>query len=277
MRPLNVYHGKVGRGLSVEMSVRHGPVTLLSVVETPGLKFLVAEAESVPGPILEIGNTNSRYRFDIGAREFLNAWNAEGPAHHCAIGVGHLAQRIEKLGHLLGIPTVRIGAPLLGTFPKPFPMMNTLSVFRYCAFAAILCFLSLPLPASDLAEKFLSPPDSARPWVYWFWNNGNVTKKGITADLEAMRRAGIGGVIIMDVFERFAPPPGTADFMNPEWRELFRFSVAEAHRLGLEINMTNGPGWTGSSGPWITPSSRCRNSWRRQSRSAAQGVSMVNL
>ena len=111
VRPLNVYHGKVGSGLSVEMSVRHGPVTFLSVVETSGLKFLVAEAESVPGPILEIGNTNSRYRFDIGARKFLNAWNAEGPAHHCAIGVGHLAQRIEKLGHLLGIPTVHIGTP----------------------------------------------------------------------------------------------------------------------------------------------------------------------
>jgi hypothetical protein len=131
--------------------------------------------------------------------------------------------------------------------------MISRSFLRSCVLAAALCFLSSPLPASDLAEKFLSPPDSARPWVYWFWNNGNVTKKGITADLEAMQRAGIGGVIIMDVFERFAPPPGTADFMNPEWQELFRFSVEEAHRLGLEINMTNGPGWCGSSGPWITP------------------------
>jgi hypothetical protein len=64
---------------------------------------------------------------------------------------------------------------------------------------------------------------------------------------------GIGGVIIMDVVERFAPPPGPADFMNPEWQELFCFAVAEAHRLGLEINLTNGPGWCGSSGPWITP------------------------
>ena len=108
VRPLAVYHGKVGRGLSVEMSVKHGPVTLLSVVQTVDgrLKLLVAEAESVPGPILEIGNTNSRYRFSLGARRFVNEWNAQGPAHHCAVGVGHIARKIEKLGLLLGIETV---------------------------------------------------------------------------------------------------------------------------------------------------------------------------
>jgi L-arabinose isomerase len=110
VRPLGVYHGKVGRGLSVEMSVRSGPVTLLSVVESAGgLKLLTAEAEAVAGPILEIGNTNSRYRFAMGARAFINAWNAEGPAHHCAIGVGRVASRIEKLGALLGVETVRVG------------------------------------------------------------------------------------------------------------------------------------------------------------------------
>lgn len=124
--------------------------------------------------------------------------------------------------------------------------------FKLLIFLA-LAFCSAPLLADDLSAKFAHPPASARPWVYWFWNNGNVTKAGITADLEAMQRAGIGGVIIMDVVERFAPPPGTADFMNEEWQELFRFAVSEAHRLGLEINMTNGPGWCGSSGPWITP------------------------
>jgi L-arabinose isomerase len=110
VRPLKVYHGKVGRGLSVEMSVKHGPVTLLSVVETREgkIKLLVAEAESVPGPILEIGNTNSRYRFPIGARKFVTDWNAHGPAHHCAIGLGHIAQKIGKLGKLLGIEVVRV-------------------------------------------------------------------------------------------------------------------------------------------------------------------------
>ena len=110
VRPLGVYHGKVGRGLSVEMSVKHGPVTLLSVAESAGgtLKLLVAEANSVPGPVLEIGNTNSRYRFGIGAREFITSWNAQGPAHHCAVGIGHIASKIQKLGALLGIEVVKI-------------------------------------------------------------------------------------------------------------------------------------------------------------------------
>jgi L-arabinose isomerase len=111
VRPLKVYHGKVGRGLSVEMSVKHGAVTLLSVVEAKEgkLKLLVAEGESVAGPILEIGNTNSRYRFSTGARKFVNDWNAHGPAHHCAVGVGHLADKIDKLGKLLEIEVARVG------------------------------------------------------------------------------------------------------------------------------------------------------------------------
>lgn len=105
VRPLQVYHGKVGSGVSVEMSVRYGAVTLLSVVEDSetGFRLLVAEGECVPGPILEIGNTNSRYRFAMGARQFLERWNAEGPAHHCAVGVGHLAGRLKKLSDLLNI------------------------------------------------------------------------------------------------------------------------------------------------------------------------------
>ena len=109
VRPLKVYHGKVGKGLSVEMSVKNGPVTLLSVVEKGGkLMMLVAEGESVPGPILQIGNTNSRYRFPIGARNFVNQWNQLGPAHHCAVGVGHISTKIEKLGALLGMEVVKI-------------------------------------------------------------------------------------------------------------------------------------------------------------------------
>ncbi|MCF7675319.1 MAG: hypothetical protein K9N23_11125 [Akkermansiaceae bacterium] len=110
VRPLDVYHGKVGRGVSVEMAVKHGPVTLLSVIERPGgtLALLCAQGESVPGPILELGNTNSRYRFPCGAREFVNRWNAAGPAHHCAVGLGHLADKIDKLGRLLDLQVIRV-------------------------------------------------------------------------------------------------------------------------------------------------------------------------
>jgi L-arabinose isomerase len=109
VRPLQVYHGKVGRGLSVEMSVKHGPVTLLSVAQTADRLFLlIAEAESVPGPILEIGNTNSRYRFRVGAKKFMETWNANGPAHHCAIGVGHVAGKLRKLGALLQMECVQV-------------------------------------------------------------------------------------------------------------------------------------------------------------------------
>ena len=108
--PLKIYHGKTGAGLSVEMSVKNGPVTLLSVVETNNGKvmFLIAEAESVPGPILKIGNTNSRYKFAIGAKKFVESWNSYGPAHHCAIGIGHIASKITKLAQLINIETVQV-------------------------------------------------------------------------------------------------------------------------------------------------------------------------
>ena len=110
VKPLKVYHGKVGNGLSVEMQVKHGSVTLLSVVETFDGKIglLAAEGESVPGPILEIGNTNSRYRFSIGAKNFVNTWNSHAPAHHCAVGIGHIASKLKKLAALLNIEIIQV-------------------------------------------------------------------------------------------------------------------------------------------------------------------------
>lgn len=110
IKPLPVYHGKVGWGLSVEMSVKHGPVTLLSVVEAAQgkIELLTAQGESVPGPILEIGNTNSRYRFAIGARNFLTSWNSRGPAHHSAVAIGHIASKLKKFAALLQLECVEV-------------------------------------------------------------------------------------------------------------------------------------------------------------------------
>ncbi len=85
-------------------------MTVLAVVQTREgkLKLLTAEGESVPGPILEIGNTNSRYRFAKPVKEFIEAWSTQGPAHHCAIGIGHIASKIQKLAAILGLEFVRI-------------------------------------------------------------------------------------------------------------------------------------------------------------------------
>lgn len=106
-------------------------------------------------------------------------------------------------------------------------------------------------PSDELAAGFADPPDSARPWVYWMWMDGNLTREGITADLEAMREAGLGGVVICEV--NVGVPRGPVEFMSPAWRGLFKHVVREAERLGLEVTLNAGPGWTGSGGPWVKP------------------------
>ncbi len=110
LRGLGLYHGKRGYGLSVEFSVKTGPITLLAMTQTAegGLKMLTAEGESLPGPILKIGNTNSRLKFPLPPAEFMNQWCRQGPTHHCALGVGRVKASVVKLGELTGIPVVTV-------------------------------------------------------------------------------------------------------------------------------------------------------------------------
>ena len=105
VRALKLYHGKAGAGLSVEMKVRLGPVTILGMTQTVDgrLKLIAAEGESIPGPTFRIGNTNSRLRFSLGPAPFMDAWCAEGPTHHVALGVGHQLSRVRKVADLLGL------------------------------------------------------------------------------------------------------------------------------------------------------------------------------
>ncbi len=110
---------------------------------------------------------------------------------------------------------------------------------------------SLALTEDRLAKEFLNPPDYAKPHTWWHWINDNITKEGIRADLEAMKEIGIGGAQIFNV--DVGVPLGDVKFMSDKWREMIGHAIKEAERLGLEICVHNGPGWSSSGGPWVRP------------------------
>lgn len=141
----------------------------------------------------------------------------------------------------------------LRDFGQPKPTMRfypSLCLFvLFCI--STFCSAATPPLMSELRSSFAQPPPSARPWVYWTWLNSNLTREGITADLEAMARVGIGGALILDVDQ--GTPPGPMAFFDDSWQAMFKHTIAEAKRLGLEINVNNGPGYYGSGGAWISP------------------------
>ena len=130
--------------------------------------------------------------------------------------------------------------------------INLRARFSICASLwclLIFIFLSGSTFAADPTD-LLKLTSEARPWVYWMWKNGNISREGITADLEAMEQSGIGGAIVMEV--ALSVPPGPVSFFSDEWRAHFAFALQEANRLGLQMVINSAPGWTGSGGPWIT-------------------------
>ncbi len=128
----------------------------------------------------------------------------------------------------------------------------------------------------EIADSFASPPFDCGPWVYWFWLDVNVTRAGITADLEAMKAVGIAGVLIMDVDQGTPPSFNGAKFGDSTWYALLKFACVEANRLGMHINMTNDAGWCGSGGPWVTPElSMQQVVWTSTSITGGKQVEMV--
>lgn len=117
-------------------------------------------------------------------------------------------------------------------------------------FLVATCLLAQHGP-DPLAQAFRNPPASAKPHTWWHWMDGNITREGITADLEAMRTAGIGGAHIFDVGQ--GVPSGPIAYNTPAWRDLMTFAIAEGKRLGLEMTMHNCAGWSSSGGPWVQP------------------------
>jgi hypothetical protein len=120
---------------------------------------------------------------------------------------------------------------------------------------AIFELLAAPAPSADLETGFANPPAQAKPYVWWLWMNGNVTRKGITADLEAMAKSSIGGAWIFNIGSSHgcSTPAGPVDYMSDEWLGMVKFSVSEAKRLGLQLGVENCAGWSTMGGPWIKP------------------------
>ena len=125
------------------------------------------------------------------------------------------------------------------------------AIVKISCILVLTCGMYAPLFAELSQDAFRNPPPAARPHTWWHWMNGNVTKEGITADLEAMAAVGIGGAQIFDA--GLALPKGPVAFATDAWFDCLAYADREAKRLGIELCIANCSGWTSSGGPWITP------------------------
>jgi hypothetical protein len=134
-------------------------------------------------------------------------------------------------------------------------MMNKKKILSrlilFLSLSGLLFSCSHPGNSDYLKQGFINPPDSARPGVYWYFMDGNLNREAMTADLESMKKAGIGYVLFLEV--NVGVPRGKVDFLSEEWQELYKHAVKEAERLGIRVILGSGPGWAGSGGPWVTP------------------------
>ena len=134
---------------------------------------------------------------------------------------------------------------------KRFILFATILIFIIAIFVYSNSRMKVKSAISSLQSGFLNPPASARPGVYWYFMDGNLSKEGMTRDLESMKQAGIGNVIFLEV--NVGIPRGPVDFLSDQWQELFKHAVNECKRLGIRMTLGIGPGWTGSGGPWVSP------------------------
>ncbi len=128
---------------------------------------------------------------------------------------------------------------------------------------------------SSLEAGFLNPPAQAKPHTWWHWINGNISKEGITADLEAMKKMGYGGAQIFNV--DVGIPAGKTPFMSPKWQEAIAHACKEAKRLGLELCIHNGAGWSSSGGPWVKPEDSMQEITWSESKAVGSGHISITL
>src|SRR5215475_6714529 len=141
-------------------------------------------------------------------------------------------------------------------WPMPAPLR---AVAQVCLFVAVIFTLAVGVsgqdPSDPLRQGFETPPDAAKPRVWWHWMNGNITKEGIKLDLEWMHRVGIGGFQNFDAaLNTPQVVPKRLVYMTPEWKDAFLFTTKLADQLGLEEAIAGSPGWSESGGPWVKPS-----------------------